>query len=209
MLTDNIKKETIQTALLAGSSTNMIREMIGFKLAIYYGPEVMTKAGFEGRNFAANLTTISLSGTVVSVFLVDTLGRRTIMLVSLTSVLFSSMYLFFQFMTPDQETGVLPFIVMNTLIFFYCLGFAATPITLNSEVHPSEFRVAGCAIAHTCGSLTALLSAIFINDWTNPNLFLLNCFFAILGIVSTVFCVPETKGVDLGKINEILRKKIW
>ena len=149
------------------------------------------------------------SGTFVSVLLVDRLGRKNILLVSLIKIFFSSIYLFFQFSTPNQETRVLPFIVLDVLIFSYCLGFGAIPITLNSEVHPSEFRVAGCVIAHITGCAIAFISGIIINDWSNPILFLLNSFFAILGIVSTTFFVPETRTVELSKMNEILKKRIW
>ena len=86
--------------------------------------------------------------------------------------------------------------------FFFNFGPNATTFIIPAEVFPSRVRGLGHGVSAAVGKLGAILSALFFNYLSGPQVIglpnVLWIFFAcnILGAVSTFTLIPETKGKD-------------
>ena len=146
----------------------------------------------------------------VTVFTVEHLGRKTIQIIGFTmeTILFVIVATAYY---PLKEHSVAAFVVMFVLIqFFFQFGANATTFIIPAEVFPTRFRATAHGISAACGKAGAILAAFGFNvlvDNGGKNAFLpqtLGIFAAIqfVGLLATVFLIPESKGRDLDHFED-------
>jgi PHS family inorganic phosphate transporter-like MFS transporter len=147
----------------------------------------------------------SIPGYYVTVFTVEHLGRKTIQIIGFTMevILFTIVASAFY---PLKDRAEAAFIVLFVLIqFFFQFGANSTTFIIPAEVFPTRFRATAHGLSAACGKAGAIISAFGFNTLVNlggPNAFLpqtLGIFAGIqfLGLIATIFLLPETKGKDL------------
>ena len=141
----------------------------------------------------------------VTVFTVERLGRKTIQIIGFTMeiILFTIVAAAFH---PLKERAEAAFIVLFVLIqFFFQFGANATTFIIPAEVFPTRFRATAHGLSAACGKAGAILAAFAFNvlvDRGGKNAFLpqtLGIFAGVqfVGLIATIFLLPETKGKDL------------
>lgn len=209
MIWQNLKKKTVQKGVLAALSVNVLKEVVSVESVIFYGPAAMEMAGFNKMSFGSTISIVSWIGTGFSWTCVDVIGRKSLIIYPLSGMSLASLLLFLQFNGFNFVLGPYAIVMILLVIFFYCIAFSSIPLTLNSEVHASEFRGYGFVIAHIAGAIIALMRGVSftnVEDWSGPFLFFLNTIFSAFGVVSVIFFVPETTNTKLNEMEEVLRK---
>lgn len=202
----------LKIPLIIGVGIMFFQQITGINTVIYYAPTIFGFAGF-GSDQVAILATmgvgiVNVLMTVVSIKLVDKVGRRVLLSVGLAGMVISLGALGFAF-NMASLSGMLKWIAVGSLML-YIASFAVSlgPIAwlIIAEIFPLKIR--GRAMSLTTmfnwlfNFIVAMTFLTLIDKLGRPGTFWL---FAGLGIMGWIFCyflVPETKGQSLEKIEE-------
>lgn len=144
--------------------------------------------------------------TFVSAALLDTVGRRPIMLLSCGGCALSHLLTAYYYFHPSTATWI-PFVSISLFACLYSLGIGPLLNTLQGELFPPEVKELASsitAIAHAASSfaVTKLFQVIRddVNMYTNFLIFAASCFasFAFM-----YFLVPETKRKTLKEVQNM------
>lgn len=206
----------------------MIQQFIGINTIIYYSPKIFLMAGFGGAKSAIMASTsvgvVSVLFTLVSMFLVDNLGRRKLYFGGVSGMVVTLILLGFCFafrsgLGGSAQTLAVALILIYMAFFSVSLGPLGWLII--SEVFPLKVRGVGASIgslsnwlfngivAFTFFKIVKLFtvsgSAIVLNNKNigNPaGAFWLYAIIGIAGLLWGYFYIPETKGKSLETIEK-------
>lgn len=208
-------------ALTAACGLMAISQLSGFNSLMYYSPTLFALVGFK--NAIAVSTVIAGTNfifTIVNLFLVDRVGRRTILLLTLplmgifliiAAVMFHWIPVDLKTLDlrPGVSTGAHEIIVLMCMVLFvaaYSSG-AGNTAWLSSEFFRMEVRAMGnMMLSMTCWASNVIVSSTFLTQMktTTPSgAFGFYAAICILGWVAVYFCYPEAKGVTLEEISKI------
>lgn len=184
----------------------------GINTIIYYAPTIFKNAGFESNITAIYATTgigiINFLMTIVALFFTDKLGRKPLLYFGLTGVMLSLIALGCGFQFAEFFGPNLKWVTVGSLItYIICFAMSLGPIgwILVSEVFPLKIRgvaMSICTVTNfafnffVVSSFPILLHRIG-GAWTFWG-------FSIVSFICIIFvyyCVPETKGISLEKIE--------
>ncbi|MEW5818683.1 MAG: sugar porter family MFS transporter [Cyanobacteriota bacterium] len=203
----------LKPALIIGIGMMFIQQCTGINTVIYYAPTIFQKTGFESEQAAIAATSIvgviNVLFTIVSIVLIDKIGRRPLLLVGLTGMTLSLGVLGLAFMETETLGASLKYVaVASTLVYIASFAVSLGPICwlLIAEIYPLKIRGVAMSIATfsnwAFNFLVALSFPILLERIGPPATFWI---FALLSIGGWIFCycyVPETKGHSLEKIEE-------
>lgn len=201
----------LRMALVVGIGLAIFQQVIGDGAISYYAPTIFKFAGFtlpSGDILATIVTTIdSVVATIVALFLIDRLGRRPLLLISLigiTSTL-AAMGIIFLF-GASHTRGYLILICLLVYIFAYGIGIGPIFALMCSEIFPTRLRGSGVSISFCLNWVATLLVSItFLSLIKHLGNSLTYWLYGVLAVAAIVFCwflVPETKGKNLEQIEE-------
>ena len=231
-----IFKPWLRPALIIAIFIMFFQQFVGINTVIYYAPTIFIIAGFEGAG-AAIAATISVGilnvlTTVLSMSLIDKVGRRKLYFFGLIGMCISLLALGTFFLYKDSLGDSLKYIVVASVlvyVFFFAISLGPLGWLIISEVFPLKVRGLGMSI----GSLSnwffnAIVTFTFLKlAWmftapgmeiinktadgstTDPNpagAFFVYAFVAILGIIWGIRYIPETKGISLEAIEDHWRQ---
>ncbi|WFC98250.1 hypothetical protein MYAM1_000975 [Malassezia yamatoensis] len=194
---------------LIGMSSQMFAQLNGINVISYYAPLVFESAGWVGRN-ALLMTGINaiiyVLSTIPSWFLVDSWGRRPILL---SGALLCALTLGLCGMFLRAEMSYTPqAVVMCVVLFNASFGFSWGPIpwAWTPEIMPLAFRAKGTSLSAATnwlfnwivGQLTPVLQESI--QW---RLYILHACFCLCSFVMVYYCYPETQGVPLEEMDAI------
>jgi MFS transporter, SP family, xylose:H+ symportor len=196
----------VRRMLLFGIALAVLQQWTGINILFNYAGEVFRSAGFGANDIFLNIVitgAINLVFTIVSMALVDRLGRRPLMLLGCVGIGVSHLLCALAFHA-GWRAGV---VLTLTLSAIACYAMTLAPITwvLISEIFPNRIRSLGVS-----ASVSALWIASFALTFTFPFLnralgtsstFLTYGSICMLGCVLTALYVPETKGRTLEQIE--------
>src|SRR5580698_3235486 len=192
--------------LIIGILLAVFQQVTGINVVMYYAPAIFKSAGFG--NDSALLQTalmgmVNLTFAVVSMFFVDKVGRKPLMIIGSIGMSIAMILLALTFITGHAEGYFVLICIMGYLAAF---GFSLGPVVfvLISEIFPNRLRSYAVAI-----STFSLWAANFVVSFTFP--YLLNNLkgysFAVYGsmcVLCLLFCwryLEETKGKTLEEIE--------
>lgn len=157
---------------------------------------------------------------IVSSLLVDRLGRRTLLLIS-ESIMCISLFalgaFFYVKEDPSSDPAVvasigwLPLVSLITFIAAFGIGAGPIPWLLPGEILPAKVKGPCVSIATFCNWLLAfVVTKTFVNlqtAITNAGAFWLFGSFCFLGVLFTLFILPETKGKTPEEIQAYFDKR--
>ena len=192
---------------------------------MYYGPDIMEKAGIVisgmSEEQSALLLNIPLSfinavGSMLSVFYIDQLGRRYMILrttpfIALSWFVVASGMAFTgddQSSTSQTVGGIVACIGLSLFLLTFSFGMSSTPWTINSEIYPLHvIGTANSLSATTNWTVNAFVSYVFkllteISIASEVSVYFALGLMAIACFFFTYYLIPETANKSINSILE-------
>jgi Sugar (and other) transporter len=182
---------------------------------INYAPSVLQDAGVESSSAASLFTSLvgasKLAGVIIAFFLVDTVGRRPLLL---WGSLGSSISLFLLIPGDWLDSHGLLVTGMCLFIFSFSISWAGVFWVLLSESFSmgakSPAASAATAVLFLTGAVADMMF-LSLHSWLGPFVFGLYGIIAIAAAVYVYVAVPETNGRTLQEVQAVLasRRRRW
>ncbi|KAI7981490.1 Sugar transport protein 8 [Camellia lanceoleosa] len=213
-----LMKRSSVSPLVIGIMLQIFQQMTRINAIMFYAPVLFQTMGFK--NDASLLSevitgTVNVASTFVSIYLVDKIGRRKLLLqacvqmficqVSIGAILLTHLNT-----TGTMDKGLAAVVVVLVCLYVMCVAWSWGPLgwLIPSETFPLETRTSGFAFAVSSNMLmTFLVAQAFLSMLCHMRAFIFFFFSAWIFVMGlfVVFLVPETKGVP---INSIV-KRVW
>ncbi len=206
----------VKPAFFMGIAIMFFQQATGINTIIYYAPTIFQMAGFGSETAAITATVavgaINVAMTILSLFLIDRLGRRPLLLIGLAGMVVSLVVVGLAFSFGGSLGQGLKWASVAG-IFVYIASFAVSlgPIAwlLISEIYPMGIRGLAMSLSTVANWLfnffIALTFLSLIETLGKPLTFFL---FAAIGVMGWFYCyfkIPETKGCSLERIEADMR----
>jgi len=205
----------IRPALMIGIGLAIFQQVTGINTIIYYAPYIIRTAGIssiQGSILAtAGIGTVNVVMTLVSMWLIDRVGRRPLLLTGIAGMIISlgALGYIFHLSKSGEYAGFAVVILM-----FYVASFAISlgPIfwLLIAEIYPLKIRGLAAGIAagtNWLANFAVSLTFLSLLKLLGPSLtFWLYGVLAIGSWLFSYYLVPETKGRSLEEIETVLHK---
>jgi SP family galactose:H+ symporter-like MFS transporter len=206
----------VRRVLFCGVALAIIQQITGINTVIYYAPTIFQQAGFhsaEGAIIAtAGVGLVNVLMTVISIPLLDRVGRRPLLLASLGGMSLSLAALGLGFAVGGAALKWIGVLSLVVYIASFAIGLGPVFWLLISEIFPLRIRGQAASVATMVNWLSNFLVSLtflsLLNGLGSVSTFLL---YAVLSLAGLWFCfrfVPETKGVPLERIERDLRAGI-
>lgn len=144
--------------------------------------------------------------TIASVLLMDSAGRRPLLLFSLVAMIGATCLLTFALSggAGDAWTASLAATAIVLFVSAFGIGLGPVPSLLPAEIFPAAYRSGGSALAWSTMWLANFFSAqLFLTQaaWLGPNAFVPHAIVLTLGTCFALMTVPETRGKSLEAIE--------
>ena len=208
---------SLKYPLIIGIGIMILTEFTGIDTIVYYTPKIFKIAGYIS-NEQSILPAIIVGGanvffTIISIFLLDRIGRRRIYFAGLSGLVITLISLGFCFHFQNELGSIFSLITISTMFLFigsFALSFGPLSWLIISEVFPLKFRGLGMSIgAFVLWSATALVNYSFLKIVDALTLSGTFWAFSVMGIISGIwgfYLIPETKGKSLEYIEDHWRQ---
>ncbi|XP_078176080.1 sugar transport protein 8-like [Carex rostrata] len=218
----NLMKRKSRPQLVIAIVMQVFQQFTGINAIMFYAPVLFQTVGFKSDASlmsSAIVGTINVLSTVVSVVVVDKLGRRKLLLEACVQMLLTQVTIGVLLTIYLKDTGNLPKSVALGVVFcvcFYVMSFAWSwgPLgwLIPSETFPLETRTAGYSFAVSSNMLfTFLIAQAFLSMLCTMRAGVF-FFFAAWVIVMCAFVIcflPETKGIPIDEMTDRVWKQHW
>ena len=187
----------------------------GINFLLYYAPRILEEAGFAKDNSllsSISLGLMNLVFTFVGLWLIDRIGRKTLLIIGSFGYIISLSMVAYGFIYHSAPEFMLSFLLL--FIAAHAIGQGAVIWVLISEIFPTQIRAKGQAFGASIhwvfAALITLVTPVFLdseNGIFKNNPWPIFAFFTVMMALQLVWIltkVPETKGVSL----EALQKKL-
>jgi sugar porter (SP) family MFS transporter len=201
----------LRPAMIVGIGLAIAQQVTGINTVIYYAPTIFKFAGLSSSSVAilasVGVGVVNVALTLVAVQLIDRVGRRPLLLVSLAGMAASLAVLGLAFSLP-QLSGSLGWLALASLMVYvgsFAVGLGPVFWLMLSEIYPLRIRGRAMSIGTLANWAANLIVAVSFLTLTQtlgkPITFWL---FGLISIGAWVFAfalVPETKGRSLEQIE--------
>ncbi|KAJ4772286.1 Sugar transport protein 8 [Rhynchospora pubera] len=218
----NLMKRKSRPQLVIAILMQVFQQFTGINAIMFYAPVLFQTIGFHNN---ASLMSAVITGivnvvsTIVSIVLVDILGRRMLLLEACAQMFISQLAIGSTLMVHLESTGSLTkitSIAVVCLVCVYVMSFAWSwgPLgwLIPSEIFPVETRTAGYAFAVSSNMLfTFLIAQAFLSMLCSMKaavFFFFAVWIIIMGLF-TIFLLPETKGIPIDEMTDRVWKQHW
>ena len=187
-------------------------QLSGINFVLYYAPEILEKAGLVGKESLGSSISIgfvNLVFTMLGMYLIDRLGRKTLMLWGSIGYIISLSMVAYAFYAGGSPIFLLSFICL--FIASHAIGQGAVIWVFISEIFPTKVRAQGQAFGSSVhwvfAAIITLVTPFFLdadkglfkeNPWP---IFAFFASFMILQLLFVIFMMPETKGKTLEQLE--------
>ncbi|CAN1129322.1 Sugar transport protein 8 [Linum perenne] len=210
--------------LIIGILLQVFQQFTGINAIMFYAPVLFQTVGFknDGSLLSAVITgVVNVLSTLVSVFVVDKLGRRMLLLQACVQMFIAQVAIGIILHINLSATGSLTKAeawVVVALVCLFVMSFAWSwgPLgwLIPSETFPVETRAAGFAFAVSSNMLfTFIIAQAFLSMMCHMKAYIFFFFAAWIFVMGlfVIFFLPETKGIPIDAMNERVWKKhpVW
>ena len=221
---NNQKQDSIQQELFAVRNKRIIglafmiaffNQVSGINFILYYAPEILERAGLAAKDSLFNSIAIggtNLLFTFVGLYLIDRLGRKTLLIIGSLGYILSLSMVAWAFYAAASPAFLLSFLLV--FIASHAIGQGAVIWVFIAEIFPNQIRALGqsfgASVHWVFAALITLVTPVFLdaeNGIFKDNPWPIFAFFAgmmALQLIWVFVKVPETKGVSLEKLEEDL-----
>jgi len=183
----------------------MFNQLSGINAMMYFAKRVFEMAGFTPQialGTAAGMSVILGLGTFAGLFLIDRLGRRTLLIVGSIGCIIAHFAAASAFVF---DLGVLAAVCIFQFIVFFAMGQGVVIWVFISEIFPQRFRAGGQSFgSFTHWSFCAALTFVFpamAAAWAPAAIFAFFGACLCAHLVWAMFVCPETKGKALEEME--------
>ena len=199
----------LRVPILLAILVAVFNQLSGINAVWYFAPRIFKMAGL-GEQAAllqsAGMGTINVISTFVGLWLIDRIGRRTLLYIGSFGYIISLGLIAWGFLT--QHYALVP-ICLFAFIASHAVGQGTVIWVLISEIFPNRHRAEGQALgSFTHWIFAALLTTFFpmvVQDFNPGFVVLFFCCMMVLQLVWVKTMVPETKGIALEDMAKKLR----
>ena len=190
-------------------------QLSGINFILYYAPEILERAGLAAKESLFNSIAIggtNLIFTFVGLYLIDRLGRKTLLVIGSIGYILSLVMVAWCFYTHASPGVLMVFLLL--FIAAHAIGQGAVIWVFISEIFPNNVRAMGQSFGASThwvfAALITLITPIFLdadkgifhdNPWP---IFAFFAFMMLLQLFWVLARVPETKGVSLEELEKRL-----
>jgi sugar porter (SP) family MFS transporter len=206
----------VRPALLIGIGLAVFQQVTGINTIIYYAPYIIRTAGIssiQGSILAtAGIGIVNVVMTLVSMWLIDRVGRRPLLLTGIAGMIVSLGALGLIFHLSAKGGGLAALAVVTLMVYVASFAISLGPIfwLLISEIYPLKIRglAAGVAAgANWIANFAVSLTFLSLLTMLGPSLtFWMYGVLAIGSWLFSYYLIPETKGRSLEEIERFWRK---
>ncbi|AIQ11995.1 sugar porter family MFS transporter [Paenibacillus durus] len=203
----------LRTVLIVGIIVAMLQQVTGINAVMYYAPEIFRQTGAGASGSLTQTIMVGLVNlifTALSLWLVDKLGRKVLLLAGSFFMTVSLGIIGFAFHT-GRTDGPIVLICILVYVAAFAISLGAVVWVILSEIFPSRIRGLATAVA-----TMALWGADFAVSQSFPPLLasagpaITFWIFAATSLFTFLFTwgvIPETKGKSLEEIEAMWEKK--
>jgi SP family galactose:H+ symporter-like MFS transporter len=206
----------LRPALIVGIGLAVFQQITGINTVIYYAPMIIQSAGISSASGAilatAGIGVVNVLMTIVSMWLIDRVGRRPLLLTGIAGMVVTLGVLGWAFHSSNRTGSLAWLAVISMMLYVASFAISLGPIfwLLIAEIYPLRVRSSSEGLAATFNwSSNLLVSLTFLTLLQvigAPRTFWLYGLFAIGAWLFSYRLVPETKGRTLEEIENFWRK---
>ncbi|WP_199911561.1 sugar porter family MFS transporter [Dongshaea marina] len=207
----------VRPVLLIGLVIGIGQQFAGINTVMYYGPEIFKQVGFQGAHaqiFATfGMGLVNFLFTIVCIFTVDKLGRRTLLL---TGTLGAAICLLTLGAVMKAGVASVPggqviaVISLVCYIAFYCISLGSLFWLIIAEIYPLDVRGVGMSfVAGVQWMANFVVASTFLtvlHTFGGGTTFWIYAGACLFLFVYVLLFVPETKGISLETIETNLKR---
>jgi len=201
----------VRPAMIVGVGLAVAQQITGINTVIYYAPTILKFAGFSSAPGAilasVGVGCVNVTLTLVAMQLIDRVGRRPLLLVSLAGMTLSLLTLGFAFSLPQLSASLGWIAVVGLMVYVGSFAVGLGPVfwLVLSEIYPLQIRGRAMSVgtvANWGANLIVALSFLTLTQVLGkPATFYLYGVVSIAAWLFAFFLVPETKGRTLEEIE--------
>ncbi|HEV8285490.1 MAG TPA: sugar porter family MFS transporter [Chitinophagaceae bacterium] len=190
-------------------------QLSGINFILYYAPEILSRIGLGAKESLANSIAIggtNLIFTFVGLYLIDRLGRRTLLIIGSLGYIISLLMVALAFKTEAGSSFLMTFLLI--FIASHAIGQGAVIWVFIAEIFPNKMRAFGQSFGASThwifAAIITLITPVFLDKGAgiygkNPwPIFAFFAFMMVLQLIWVLTKVPETKGISLEELEKKL-----
>uniref|UniRef100_A0A8C5WEW5 Solute carrier family 2 member 2 n=1 Tax=Leptobrachium leishanense TaxID=445787 RepID=A0A8C5WEW5_9ANUR len=206
------KSPNYRQPLIVSLVLHISQQFSGINGIFYYSTSIFTKSGISQPVYATiGVGAVNTIATVVSVFLVERAGRRSLYLIGLAGMCICAIVMTIALALLPQHAWMsyLSMVAIFLFVVFFEVGPGPIPWFIVAELfsqgpRPAAMAVSGCC-NWTCNFIIGMCFQ-YIADACGPYVFIIFAVLLFGFTVFTYFKVPETKGKSFEQISAEFRK---
>ncbi|MDB6150404.1 MAG: xylE, partial [Chthoniobacter sp.] len=198
----------LRVPILLAFLVAFFNQLSGINAILYFAPRIFALTGLGEKAALLQSVGIGITNlvfTFVGIWLIDRLGRRTLLTIGSFGYIASLGLCAWAFFT--EHFAIVPACIF-AFIAAHAIGQGTVIWVLISEIFPNQFRATGQALGSaTHWIFAALLTTFFpamVSAFAPGYVFLFFCFMMVLQLIWVKTMVPETKGIPLEDIQRKL-----
>ncbi|NWI05462.1 GTR5 protein, partial [Tichodroma muraria] len=191
------------------------QQLSGVNGVFYYADRIFESAGVHSSSIqyvTVSIGAINVVMTLLAVFIVESLGRRILLLAGfvLCSASCAILTLALNLQTTVSWMSYLSIVCVIAYIIGHAIGPSPIPAVMITEMflqssRPAAFMVGGSV--HWLSNFTVGLVFLYMEAGLGPYSFLIFCAICVATMLYIFFIVPETKNKTFMEINRIMAKR--
>jgi SP family galactose:H+ symporter-like MFS transporter len=206
----------VRPALVVGIGLAVFQQVTGINTVIYYAPTILQSAGISSASGAilatAGIGVVNVVMTLVSMWLIDRMGRRPLLLTGTAGIVITLGILGFAFLRPGGGLARVAVVTLMAYVASFAISLGPIFWLLISEIYPLKIRglAEGTAAASNWAAnlLVSLTFLTLVQALGPTRTFWLYALFGVAAWIFAYYLVPETKGRTLEQIERSFGGKV-
>lgn len=206
-----LTQKGVLKALFIGSALSVLMEISGVNAIYYYIPTLLTTKGLwlkkEAINAALYVSIISFVTAFVTMFFIDSLGRRKLLLWGTSLMIVSLVMLGFFFGNDYFYAHHHEWMHLGLFLFSigYTFGLGSVASLMIAEIFPLKIRSFLISTVFSIKwAINFLVVRFYLNEWEffGPPVLWIYALIGAVGVIFIYYFIPETAGASLEAIEK-------
>ncbi len=204
--------KSLMPALIIGLGLAVFQQVTGINTVFYYANQIFHLAGFSTGGSAlwasVGIGIVNVIATIFSVWLLDRVGRRPLLLVGVAGMALGLIVLSITFWLQVPAESYLSVLSLMVYVASFAIGLGPVAWLIISEIYPHEIRGRAMSLAIFCNwasnYIVSLTFLTLIEKITSAGAFFTYACICAVAFYFVWRFVPETKGKTLKQIEREL-----